>query len=386
MKRIYFDHSGTTPVDKSVIKEMADTLDLLWGNASSVHSFGREARAKLEDSREISAKFLGCKADEIYFTSGGTEADNLAVLGLAERLKDKKNHLITSAIEHHAVLDTAEYLQENGWKVTFLKVDSYGLVDPDDVKKAITPGTFLVSIHHVNNEIGTVEPIEEIGAVCREAGVLFHTDAVQSFGKLLLNAEQMNVDLLSLSGHKIYGPKGVGALYMRRGIKIAPRTHGGGQEHRIRTGTENLPAIAGLAKAVEICQQEMDDEAVRVASLREQLHQGLKERISDFRLNGHPEKRLPGLLNLSFPGLEGESLLLSLDLEGIAVSSGSACSSGSLDPSHVLLAIGLDRETAQSTIRFSLGRSNNTDDIERTIEVVPPIVNRLRAMAPQWAK
>jgi len=386
MKRIYFDHSGTTPVDKSVIKEMADTLEMLWGNASSVHSFGREARAKLEDSREIIAKFLRCKPDEIYFTSGGTEADNLALLGLAEKSRDKKNHLITSAIEHHAVLDTAEYLHENGRKVTFLNVDLHGLVDPDDVKNAITSDTFLVSIHHVNNEIGTVEPIQEIGAVCREAGVLFHTDAVQSFGKLPLDVEQMNIDLLSLSGHKIYGPKGVGALYMRRGIKIAPRSHGGGQEQRIRTGTENLPAIAGLAKAVQICQEEMQNEAVRIAALRDQLHQGLKERISDFRLNGHPEKRLPGLLNLSFPGLEGESLLLSMDLEGIAVSSGSACSSGSLDPSHVLLAIGLDRETAQSTIRFSLGRSNDSEDIERTIEVVPPIVNRLRAMAPQWAK
>jgi cysteine desulfurase len=382
MKRIYFDHSGTTPVDEQVVREVADTLEKIWGNASSVHSFGREARAKLEDSREIIAKSLGAKPDEIYFTSGGTEADNLALLGLAEKMKDKKRHLMVSAIEHHAVLDTAEYLQKNGWKVTFLKVDSYGMVDPDDVKKAITPDTFLVSVHHVNNELGTIEPIKEIGAVCREAGVLFHTDAVQSFGKIPLDVNDMNIDLLSLSGHKIYGPKGVGAIYIRRGIKIAPRTHGGGQEHRIRTGTENLPAIAGLAKAVQICEKEMDDEAIRVGGFRDRLHQGVKDRIPDFRLNGHLEKRLPGLLNLSFPGLEGESLLLSLDLEGIAASSGSACSSDSLDPSHVLLAIGLDRETAQSTIRFSLGRANSAEDIDRTLEVLPPIVERLRTMAP----
>jgi cysteine desulfurase len=382
MKRIYFDHSGTTPVDEQVVREVADTLEKIWGNASSVHSFGREARAKLEDSREIIAKSLGAKPDEIYFTSGGTEADNLALLGLAEKMKDKKRHLMVSAIEHHAVLDTAEYLQKNGWKVTFLKVDSYGMVDPDDVKKAITPDTFLVSVHHVNNELGTIEPIKEIGAVCREAGVLFHTDAVQSFGKIPLDVNDMNIDLLSLSGHKIYGPKGVGAIYIRRGIKIAPRTHGGGQEHRIRTGTENLPAIAGLAKAVQICEKEMDDEAIRVGGFRDRLHQGVKDHIPDFRLNGHLEKRLPGLLNLSFPGLEGESLLLSLDLEGIAASSGSACSSDSLDPSHVLLAIGLDRETAQSTIRFSLGRANSAEDIDRTLEVLPPIVERLRTMAP----
>lgn len=386
MKRIYYDHSGTTPVDESVTAVVAEMLQVLWGNASSVHSFGREAKAKLEESREVVANSLGANPDEIIFTSGGTEADNLALLGLAEFFQDNKRHLITSAIEHHAVLDVAEYLRDNGWKVTFLNVDSYGLVDPDDVKKAITPETFLVSVHHVNNELGTIEPAKEIGAICREMGVLFHTDAVQSFGKIPVNIDDLNIDLLSLSSHKIYGPKGVGALYIRRGVKIKPRAYGGGQESRIRTGTENLPAIAGLAKAVQICEAEMNDEAIRLTGYRDRLHQGLAERINDIRLNGHPEKRLPGLLNLSFPGLEGESLLLAMDLEGIAVSSGSACSAGSLDPSHVLLGIGLDREVAQSTIRFSLGRANDAEDIERTIDIVPPIVERLRAMAPEWTQ
>ena len=386
MKRIYYDHSGTTPVDESVTAVVAETLQALWGNASSVHSFGREAKAKLEESREVVANSLGANPDEIIFTSGGTEADNLALLGLAEFFQDKKRHLITSAIEHHAVLDVAEYLRDNGWQVTFLGVDSHGLVDPDDVSKAITPETFLVSVHHVNNELGTIEPVKEIGAICREMGVLFHTDAVQSFGKIPVNVDDLNIDLLSLSSHKIYGPKGVGALYIRRGVKIKPRAHGGGQESSIRTGTENLPAIVGLAKAVQICEAEMDDEAIRLTGYRDRLHQGLAERIGDVHLNGHPEKRLPGLLNLSFPGLEGESLLLAMDLEGIAVSSGSACSAGSLDPSHVLLGIGLDREVAQSTIRFSLGRANDAEDIERTIDIVPPIVERLRAMAPEWTQ
>jgi len=382
MKRIYFDHSATTPIDKTVIAVVADTMERFWGNASSVHGFGREAKARLEDAREIVAKSLSATADEIYFTSGGTEADNLALFGLAEIYKDKKRHLITSAIEHHAVLDSAEYLKANGFDLTVVGVDSEGIIHPDDIRTAITPDTFLVSVHHVNNELGTIQPISEIGGICRENGVLFHTDAVQSFGKIPVNVKDMHIDLLSLSSHKIYGPKGVGAIYVRRGIKLKPRTHGGGQERKLRTGTENLPGILGLVKAIQICQQEMNSEAVRLKGFRDRLYQGIKERIPDIKLNGHPEKRLPGLLNLSFPDLEGESLLLSIDLQGIAASTGSACSSGSVDPSHVLLAIGLNRELAQGTIRFSLGRANDAEDIERAIEIIPSIVEKLRAMAP----
>ncbi len=385
MKRIYFDHSATTPVDKQVIEAVKKTLDDFWGNASSVHGYGREAKAKLEDARELIADSLGANPDEIYFTSGGTESDNLALFGLAEQFQGKKRHLITSAIEHHAVLDSAEYLKDNGWQVTFVKVDSNGMVDPAEVESAITDDTFLVSIHHVNNEIGTVQPITEIGAICRGKGVWFHTDAVQSYGKIPVNVNDMNIDLLSLSSHKIYGPKGIGALYVSRGVKIKSRTHGGGQEHKLRTGTENLPGIVGLAKAVQICQEEMSEEAERLTGFRDQLYAGLNKHIPDVKLNGHPDKRLPGILNLSFPNVEGESLLLSMDLQGIAVSTGSACSTGNLDPSHVLLAIGLDRELAQSTIRFSLGRVNDADDIARAIEIIPPIVERLRAMAPEWS-
>lgn len=385
MKRIYFDHSATTPVDEQVIDTVRETLEKFWGNASSVHGFGREAKAKLEDARELIADSLGANPDEIYFSSGGTESDNLALLGLSEQFQGKKNHLITSAIEHHAVLDTAEYLKANGWQVTFVGVDSDGMVDPSDVKSAITDDTFLVSIHHVNNEIGAIQPITQIGAICREKDVLFHTDAVQSYGKLPVNVGDMNIDLLSLSSHKIYGSKGIGALYVRRGVKIKSRSHGGGQERKLRTGTENLPGIVGLAKAVEICRKEMSEEADRLTGYRNRLYQGLKERLPDIKLNGHPDNRLPGILNLSFPNVEGESLLLSMDLQGIAVSTGSACSTGDLDPSHVLLGIGLDRELAQSTIRFSLGRANDADDIESAIEIIPPIVERLRAMAPEWS-
>jgi cysteine desulfurase len=386
MKRIYFDHSATTPIDKIVISVVNEAMERYWGNASSVHGFGREAKARLEDAREVIAKSLGANSDEIYFTSGGTEADNLALFGLAEIYKDKKRHLITSAIEHHAVLDSAEYLKSNGFDLTMVGVDSEGIINPDDIRNAITPDTFLVSVHHVNNELGTIQPISEIGAICREKGVLFHTDAVQSFGKIPVNVKDMHLDLLSLSSHKIYGPKGIGALYVRRGVKLKPRTHGGGQERKLRTGTENLPGILGLVKAVQICQQEKDEEAIRLKGFRDRLYQGIKERIPDIKLNGHPEKRLPGLLNLSFPDLEGESLLLSMDLQGIAASTGSACSSGSVDPSHVLLGIGLNRELAQSTIRFSLGRANDAEDIDRAIEIIPPIVEKLRAMAPAWTK
>ncbi len=385
MRRIYFDHSATTPVDKRVIEAVRKALDEFWGNASSVHGYGREAKAKLEDARELIADSLGANPDEIYFTSGGTESDNLALFGLSEQFQGKKNHLITSAIEHHAVLDSAEYLKANGWQVTFVDVNSDGIVNPDEVESAITDETFLVSIHHVNNEIGTIQSITEIGAICKEKGVWFHTDAVQSYGKLPVNVNDMNIDLLSLSSHKIYGPKGIGALYVRRNVKIKSRTHGGGQEHKLRTGTENLPGIVGLAKAVQVCQEEMSEEAEKLTGFRNRLYTGLKEQLHDIKLNGHPDKRLPGILNLSFPNVEGESLLLSMDLQGIAVSTGSACSTGSLDPSHVLLAIGLNREMAQSTIRFSLGRANDADDIEKAIEIIPQIVERLRAMAPEWS-
>ncbi|MDZ7260866.1 MAG: cysteine desulfurase NifS [candidate division KSB1 bacterium] len=377
VRRIYFDHSATTPVDPRVLEEMLPYFCEKFGNASSIHAFGREGKVALEEARERVARLINASASEIYFTSGGTESDNLALKGLAFAEENRK-HLITSKVEHHAVLNTCHYLEKQGFKVTYLPVDQYGMVDPEEVQKAITDQTFLISIMHVNNEVGTINPIRQIGEIARERGVYFHTDAVQSYGKLPIDVKKMNIDLLSLSGHKIYGPKGVGALFIRKGIRIEKLNHGGHHERNKRAGTENIPGIVGLGKAAEICQQEMEREAEHLTHLRNAFYQKVSQAVPRVYLNGHPVNRLPGNLNLSFEGVEGESLLLSLDLKGIAASSGSACTSGSLEPSHVLSAMGIKPELAQASVRFTLGRSNTMEDVDYTVKVLPEIVERLR--------
>ncbi|MGI6605917.1 MAG: cysteine desulfurase NifS [Peptococcia bacterium] len=382
MRRIYLDHSATTPVRKEVAEIMLEYLTGRFGNPSSIHSFGREAKEALEKAREQVAHALHADSREIIFTSGGTEADNLALFGTALQNSDKGKHIITSAIEHHAVLHACEYLQKKGFRVTVLPVDEYGLIRMEDLRQAITAETILISIMHANNEVGTIQPIAEIGALAREKGILFHTDAVQSLGKIQLDVEKMKVDLLSGSGHKIYGPKGTGFLYVRQGVKINPLSYGGHQERNFRAGTENIPGIVGLGKAVELAEAELDTEMPRLARLRDQLIQGLQERIPHIKLNGHPELRVATNVNFSFLFVEGESLLLLLDLQGIAASSGSACTSGSLDPSHVLLAMGLPHEVAHGSVRMTLGRDNTEEDIREVLEELPPMVNRLREMSP----
>lgn len=382
MKKIYFDHSATTPVDPQVIEAMLPFLSEKFGNASSIHSFGREVKVALEEARELVANFCGAHANEIYFTSGGTEADNMAILGSAQQLAEKGKHIITSRIEHHAVLHSCEYLEKLGFEVTYLKPDKFGLISPDAVENAIKENTILITIMHANNEVGTINPIEKIGEIAQEKGIRFHTDAVQAFGKIPINLSKLNVDLMSMSGHKIYGPKGVGILYIGKGVNLQQMTFGGAHERNKRPGTENIPGIIGLAQAVEICKNRMVDDKERIGNLRDLLFQKITEKIPRVFLNGHPDSRLSGLLNLSFQSIEGEALLLSLDLKGVAASSGSACTSGSVEPSHVLGAMGVKPELAQSSIRFSLGRGNTVEDVEYTAEVLIEIVERLRQMSP----
>lgn len=384
MRKVYLDHSATTPVRPEVAELMLTYLTTHFGNPSSIHSFGREAKKAQEIAREQVAGLIGANPQEIIFTSGGTEADNLAVIGVAQAYSKKGKHLITSTIEHHAVLDTFEYLEKQGFKVTYIPVDSEGMVDPEDVEKAITDETTLISIMHVNNEVGTIQPIEEIGRIAKSKGVIFHTDAVQSVGKIPVDVNKLQVDLLTASSHKIYGPKGVGCLYVRKGVRLEPQFHGGGQERKRRPGTENLPGIVGFGKAAELAGQELEQEMERLTELRDMLIRGILERIPEVKLNGHREKRLPGNVNVSIRYIEGESLLLSLDMKGIAASSGSACTSGSLDPSHVLLAMGIPHEIAHGSLRMTLGRDNTKEDIEYVLEVLPAIVERLRAMSPLY--
>lgn len=380
-KRYYFDHSATTRVDPAVAEAMVEVMTKNFGNPSSIHNFGRNARVILEDARETIAKILNAQSSEIFFTSGGTEADNLASIGVMEANRDRGDHLITSKIEHHAVLDAAEQLEKNGFRVSYVSPDKYGMIQPSEVLEAMTPQTVLVSIMHVNNETGTINPVDEIGKIAREKGILFHTDAVQSFGKIKVDVEEIHADLLSISGHKIYGPKGVGALYVRKGVNVSRRTFGGHQEREIRTGTENLPGAVGLAAAAQKCAEELESEAERLKTLRYRLWNGLQEKLPDIILNGHPEKRLPGLNNISFKGVEGEALLLSLDLKGIAASTGSACSSGQTSASHVLLSMGIPPEIAQGTIRFSMGWENDAEAVDYVLEVMPEIVTNLRKMS-----
>jgi len=382
MRRIYLDHAATTPTRPEVVKAMLPFFTDAFGNPSSIYSHGRETKGAVEEARTKVAELIGTRSEEIVFTGGGTEADNFALKGVAYANEPKGNHIITSSIEHHAVLEVCKFLGRRGFRITYLPVDKYGLVDPDDVKRAITAKTILISVMHANNEVGTIEPVEEIGEIAREAGVYFHTDAVQTVGHIPVNVDKLNVDLLSISAHKLYGPKGVGALYVRKGTKLVSLMHGGEQEKRRRAGTENVPAIVGLGKAVELAGQEIGREAKRLAYLRDKLIKGLGEKIDHIRLNGHPTRRLPNNVNISVDFVEGESMLLSLDLEGICASTGSACSSASLEPSHVLLALGLPPEQAHGSLRFTLGRENTEADIERVLEVLPAIVAKLRAMSP----
>ena len=384
MERIYLDNAATTRVRPEVAEAVLPAMMETYGNASSVHSFGREAKKAMEKARAQVAAAIGAKKEEIYFTAGGSEADNWAIKGAAHALRRKGLHIITTSIEHHAVLHTCQALEKEGFEVTYLPVDEYGLVTPEQVEAAIRPDTILVSVMAANNEIGTIEPIAEIGAVCRAHKVLFHTDAVQAVGHMPLDVAAMQIDMLSLSGHKFYAPKGVGALYIRTGVRIENLIEGGAQERSRRAGTENVPAIVGMGRAIELITAEMAEENARISGLRDRLIAGILDAIPESRLNGHPTKRLPGNVNVSIRYIEGEALLLSLDMAGIAASSGSACTSGSLDPSHVLLAIGLPHEIAHGSLRLTIGRDNTQDEIDRVLEELPKIVSRLRAMSPLY--
>ncbi len=385
-QRIYLDHAATTYTKPEVLEEMLPYFTKAYGNPSSVHSFGREARRALDKARKRTAEALKADPVEIYFTSGGSEADNWAIKGVALANKNKGDHIITTSIEHPAVLDTCRYLEKEGFKVTYLPVDQYGMVSVKDVEKAITDKTILISVMMANNEIGTIQPIKEIGQIAKEHKVYFHTDAVQAIGSIPIDVNDLNVDLLSLSAHKFYGPNGVGALYIRKGVKIGPYIHGGAQERNKRAGTENLAGIIGLGKAIELAVENMEMNNKKLIGMRDRLIKEIMSKVEYTRLNGHPEKRLPGNVNLSFEFIEGEALLLSLDLKGIAGSSGSACTSGSLDPSHVLLAIGLSHEIAHGSLRLTLGDDNTDQEIDYVIEVLPEIVNRLREMSPLFAQ
>jgi len=386
MKRIYLDNAATTPVHPEVVKAMLPYYNEYFGNPSSIYSFGREAKKAVEEAREKVAKALGAEPSEIFFTSGGTESDNWAIKGAAYANQDKGKHIITSAIEHHAVLHTCEYLEKQGFRVTYLPVDEYGVVKLDELKKAISDDTILISIMMANNEIGTIQPIKEIAEIAKEKGILFHTDAVQAVGNIPVNVKDLGVDMLSLSAHKFNGPKGVGVLFIKKGTKIHSFIHGGGQERNRRAGTENVAGIVGLGRAIEIASENLEEHAQKLIKLRDKLINGVLERIPYARLNGHPEKRLPGNAHFAFEFVEGESLILNLDLLGIASSSGSACTSGSLEPSHVLLAIGLPHEVAHGSLRLTIGGQNTEEEIDYVLEVLPGVVQKLRDMSPLYEK
>jgi len=385
MKKIFLDHAATTPADPRVVEAMLPYFSDSFGNPSSIHSLGLETRTAVAEAREKVASLIGAVSDEIVFTSGGTEADNLAIKGVAQANAQKGKHIVATRIEHHAVEESCRYLEKQGFKVTLVGVDQDGMVRPGDVEKAITPETILISVMHANNEVGTIQPIAEIGKLARKRGVYFHTDAVQTVGHIPAMVDELGVDLLAVSAHKLYGPKGVGVLYVRKGTRIVSFLHGGGQERGLRASTENVPGIVGLGKAAEIAQAEMDAESKHVTRLRDKLIKGILERIPQVRLNGHPTQRLPNNVNISVASVEGESLAVSLDLEGIAVSTGSACSSEAMEPSHVLTAMGVPVELARGSVRFSLGRENTDAEIDRVLEAFPRIVSRLRAMSPLWS-
>ncbi len=380
----YMDHSATSPVNPEVLEAMLPYFTESFGNASTLYALGREARTAMENGRKQVASLIGAKPEEVYFTSGGTESDNIAIKGTASRLKNKGNHIITSDIEHPAVEETCKYLEKNGYQVTYLPVGEEGIVKVSDVEEAITDQTILITVMHANNEIGTIQPIKEIGALAREKGIYFHTDAVQSVGKIPVNVEDMNVDMLSISAHKLYGPKGIGALYIKKGVRVDPLLHGGGHERGMRPGTENVPGIVGLGKACQIAEENLEKNMEYVSSLRDRLIKGVLETIEQSYLNGHPTKRLPNNANFRFSSIEGESLVLQLDAKGINASTGSACSSKKLEPSHVLMAIGLKEVDAHGSLRISLGTENTTEDIDYTITAIGEVVERLRSMSPLW--
>jgi len=386
MNRIFLDYASTTPTDPEVVEAMLPYYSERFGNPSSIYSLGQEAKSAIENAREKIASLLGAKREEIIFTSGGTESNNFALKGIVYANENKGNHIITSAIEHHAIIAPCKFLEKRGFDVNYLPVDKYGLINPDDVRKAITNKTILISIAHSNNEVGTIEPIEKIGKIAQEYDIYFHTDAVQSFGHIPVDVNDLNVNLLSISSHKLYGPKGVGALYIRKGTKLTSFLHGGDQERRRRASTENVPAIVGFGKAVEIARDRMNEEAMQLEALRDKLIKGIFEKIDHVRLNGHPAQRLPNNVNVAFEFVEGESMLLNLDMEGIAASTGSACSSASLEPSHVLLALGLPHEIAHGSLRFTFGRYTKNEDIDYVLEVLPKIVEKLRSMSPLYKK
>lgn len=383
METIYLDHNATTPLRPEVLEAMLPYLRERYGNASSIHTPGREARKAVEEARIKVARSLGCDQSEVVFTGSGTEADNQAIKGAFFSLREKRGRLVTSRIEHHAVLHTVEYLEKHhGARACFLGVDGHGLVDPEALRACLDDSTALVSVMHANNEVGTVQPVAELAAVCRERGALFHTDAVQTFGKLDCDVGKLGVDLLSLSAHKIYGPKGVGALFVRRGTRLHSLVHGGSHERSRRAGTENVAGIVGLGAAAELALREREEECRKLSALRDRLWQGIQASIPEVRRNGHPERTLPGTLSVCFRYIEGESVLLMLDMKGIACSSGSACTSGSLEPSHVLAAMGVPTEEAQGSVRFSLGRGNTEAEVDRTVEVLQEAVAKLRSMSP----
>jgi cysteine desulfurase len=385
-RTVYMDHSATTYVRKEVLDAMIPYFTEHFGNPSSIYGIARDSKKAIDIARGQVAKALGAEPDEIYFTSGGSESDNWAIKGIAYANRKKGNHIITTKIEHHAVLHTCEYLEKEGFTVTYLPVDQYGLVDPAELEKAITGKTILITIMYANNEIGTIEPIAELGAIARKHKVYFHTDAVQAIGNLPIDVKAQNIDLLSLSAHKFYGPKGTGALYIRKGVKIDNLIHGGGQERRRRAGTENIAGIVGCGKAIELATADIEGHNRRIRALRDRLMKGILAKIPNARLNGHPEKRLPGNINISFEFIEGESMLLWLDDEGICASTGSACTSGSLEPSHVLLATGLPVEISHGSLRLTLGDVNTEADVDFVSEVLPKVVSRLRDMSPLYQK
>jgi cysteine desulfurase len=385
MRTVYLDHNATTPVHPEVLEAMIPYFSKVYGNASSLHQSGREAKAALEDARQSIADTLGCGTSEVIFTSGGTESDNFAIKGTAFANRSKGKHIITSSVEHHAVEISCNFLEKEGFEVTYLPVDSYGFVNPDVLKKAIRPDTILVTIMYANNETGTIQDIKALSTVAQEAGVYFHTDAVQATGKIAYKIDEVGCDMLSISAHKLYGPKGVGLLYVKSGTDIIPWNEGGGHEKGMRAGTENVAGIVGLAEAIKIADRDMASRTERLNGISTRFYESVKQRIPDIKLNGHYEKRVPNTINISFKAIEGEAIVLSLDMKGIMVSTGSACTSGATDPSHVLKAMGVSRELAQGSIRFSFGRSNSVEDIDYVVDILEKEIKRLRSISPLYA-
>ncbi|MFZ1979729.1 MAG: cysteine desulfurase NifS [Smithella sp.] len=384
MKKYYLDNAATTPTDPRVLQAMLPCFTEVYGNPSSLHAFGQTAKHLVEEARKTVASFIEASPEEIIFTSGGTEGNNTVVEGIAHARREKGNHVITSKIEHHSILEPCHFLEKDGFEITLIPVNEYGLVDPDDVRKAITKKTILISIMHANNEIGTIQLLTEISKIARENGIYFHTDAVQTFGHFPISVNELQIDLLSASAHKLYGPKGIGILYVRKGTRIEPILRGGDQERRRRASTHNVPGIVGLGKAVELAKEEVANEIEKLTVLRNMLIDGILTKIEHSRLNGHPTQRLPNNVNISFSYVDGESMLLKLDMEGIACSTGSACTSSTLEPSHVLSAIGLPLELAHGSLRFSLGRQTTEDNIRYVLEVLPGIISKLRSISPAY--